>query len=136
MGIESAASPEEAVELVTPPSANTPWLLRFMAQLEEILRHDDSRGSILSTVGSRDCSTVITVLLESTQVSNLVIKLAFIPDVEKVEEGPLATGAFSSFADRLRVLLTSNINTSKRLYLTLEETDVARQEQHSHVEQG
>jgi len=126
MEIETAAIQEEAVELVVPPSTNIPWLLRFMVQLEKILHDNDSRGSMLSTVRSWDCGAVITVLLEPTQVSNLVIKLACMPDVEKVEEDWPATGAFSSFADRLRVLPTSSINPSKRFYLTLKEPDVAR----------
>ena len=127
MEIETVASQEEAVELVAPPSTTIPWLLRFMVQLEQILRDDDSRGSMLSTVRSWDCGTIITVLLEPTQVGNLVIKLAYMPDVEKVEEDSLATGAFSSFADRHRVLPTSSIDPSKRFYLILEETKVARQ---------
>ena len=125
MVIETAAIQEEAVELVAPPSTTIPWLLRFMVQLEKILRDDDSRGSMLSTVRSWDCGTIITVMLEPTQVSNLVIKLACMPDVEKVGEDWPATDAFSSFADRHRVLPTSSINPSKRFYLTLEETEVA-----------
>jgi len=126
MEIEIEASREEAVELVTPPSTNILQLLRFVVQLQEVLRDNDSRGSTLSAVRSWECGTVITVMLEPDQVSNLVIKLALMADVKKVQEDTLATGDLSRFADRLRVPLMLSINPSKRLYLTLEEIDVAR----------
>ena len=44
---------DETVELAIPPSVNTARLLRFMCQLEEMLRDDStSFASIINTVGS------------------------------------------------------------------------------------
>jgi hypothetical protein len=97
--------------------------MRLIVQLEEILHDDDSRGSILRTVRSWDSGAVITVLLAPTEISNLVIKLAFMHTVDKVVEDSMATGVISSFADRRRVPLTPDIKHCKRFYLILEETD-------------
>jgi len=49
------------------------------------------------------------------------------PDVEMVEEEPLGDGALS-FPRKFRLLPGSNISVSKRIHVTLKETDVARQE--------
>jgi len=121
--IKSLTSREEAIEVVIPTSINIPRLMRLIVQLEEILHDDDSRGSILRTVRSWDSGAVITVLLAPTEISNLVIKLAFMHTVDKVVEDSMATGVISSFADRRRVPLTPDIKRCKRFYLILEETD-------------
>ena len=117
---------EEAVELVIPAPANTAWLLRFMCHLEEIL-HDDF-ASIICTVGSWDRGTVITIVPHSATLSSLLITLANMPEVEKVEEEPLERGTFSSFTKKFRLLPSLGINPSKRIRVTLKETDMAKQQ--------
>ncbi len=117
---------EEVVELVVPPPANSAHLLRFMCQLGEML-HDDFI-SIVCTVGSWDYGTVITVRSRPATTSSLLIKLANVPEIEKIDEEPLAKGTFSSFPKKFGFLPRSGINPNRRIRLTQKETDLARQE--------
>ncbi len=116
---------EEAVELVVPPPVNAAQLLRFMCQLGEILH--DGFASIICTVGSWDRGTTITIRSYSTP-SSLLITLANMAEVEKIEEEPLARDIFPSFTKKLGLLPRSRISLSKRIHVTLKETDIARQE--------
>ncbi len=115
--------PLVAVELVIPPPDNAAQLLRFMCQLEEILRDN---FVIVWAVVSRDRDTVITIQPRSTtrdDLSSLLIKLANMPEVDKVEE---LAGAFPSFPKRFGFLLKLGISPSKRLRVTLKETGTTR----------
>lgn len=115
---------DEAVELVVPPPADAACLLRFMYRLEEIF--NDNFATILRTVGSWSGPTIITILLgPSTSLSLLVLKLANMPEVEKVEEEPLARG---TFAKNMGVLPELSISPSERIRVTLKETSMARRE--------
>lgn len=117
---------KEAVELVIPPLDNATQLLRFMCHLEKTL-HDNS-ASIVWAVFPKDCDTVITTQLQPTTFSTLLINLANMSEVEKVEEEPLAEGAFSNLPKRLRFLLNSGISTHKRVVrVTLKETGIAQE---------
>lgn len=111
---------EEAVELLVPPSVNTAQLLRFMCQLKEKL--DDNYAGIMSMVGSWDQGTVITIRLQPARFSGFVDKLGNMPEVEKVEEEPLARGAFSRSLEKFWGLPKLSISLSKRIRVTLEET--------------
>ena len=102
---------EGIVELVILPSSNAAQLLRFICQLEELL-HGDSTG-IISLVGSWNRHSVITVQLEPDRASSLAIKLAGMPEVEKVEELLLAGEGFAKKLLRIR--------PSKRFSVTLKE---------------
>ncbi len=114
---------KEAVELVIPPPSNVTQLLRFMCQLGEIL---DNSASIQWEAVSRDRDTVITILTQPATSSSLLIKLANMPEVDKVEE--LAGDAFSSLPKRFGFLLKLGIiSPSKRFRVTLEETGVAQE---------
>ena len=119
---------EEEVELVVTPPANAAQLLRFMCQLEERF-HDkyDNYASILHTVGSWDWGIVITVLLQSGRLSSLLEKLADMPEVEKVDEEPLANGASSSLPKKFGELPRSSISHNRRLHVTLKEASIAGQ---------
>lgn len=119
---------EEAVELVVPPPANAAKLLNFMCQLEERLNDNHNYTSIMHTVGTWDWGTVITVLVRPTASSNLLDQLGNMPDVEKVEEEPLARGAFFSFPKKFGALPRLRISPSKRFRITLKETDMAGRE--------
>ena len=119
---------EEAVELVVPPPAHAAQLLRFMCQLEERL-HDrhDNYASIMHTVGSWDWGTAITLLLKPTRLSSLLDELGDMPEIGKVEEEPLASGASSSLPKKTGVLPRPSISPSKRFRVTLKEAGKARQ---------
>jgi DNA-binding NarL/FixJ family response regulator len=117
---------EETVELVIPPSVNTSRLLRFICQLGEML-HDDF-GSIISTVGSWNSSTVVTVRTSSATPADLLLQLANMPEVEKVEETPLPRDISPSLTKQFRLRPRLRISPSKRLRITLKETGVAKQE--------
>ena len=119
---------EEAVELVVPPPANAARLLRFMCQLEERLLDDcDHYAGILHTVGSWDCGTVITILLQPNRLPTLLDKLGNMPDIEKVEEEPLARDVFSSFPKKFGNLPRSSLSPSKKIRVTLKETGIVGQ---------
>ena len=117
---------EESVELVIPSLAEASWMLRFMCQLGEILH--EKADSIICTVGSWDCDTIITVHPESITPSNLLITLANMPEVEKVEEESLPKSILSSFSRKFGALSRLRINPTRRLRVTLRETDVVKQE--------
>ena len=120
---------EEVVELVDPPPADAARLLRFMCQLEERL-HDKyyNYASIMHTAGSWHRGTVITILLKPARLSGLLDKLGNIPEVEKVEEQPLARDASASFPKKFGVLPMSSISPGKRIRVTLKETEMARKD--------
>jgi len=118
----------EAVELVVLPRDGTSQLLRFMGQLDERLLDPDNYGTILRTAYSWDGSVAIAILMEPTKLSNLVIKLAILPEVEKVEDELSARSIFSSTTKKFRGLPASSIRPSKRIHVTLKEPVLARQE--------
>jgi len=116
---------EEVVELVVPPQANAAQLLKFMCQLAEILH--EGFASIICAVGSWDRGTTITIQTHSTTPSDLLITLANMAEVEKVEEEPSARSAFSSFTKKFGLLPRSSTSPSKRMYVILKKTSPARQ---------
>jgi len=96
-----------------------------MYELEEKLQ--DNYAGIMHTVGSWDLGTVITIWLYPTRLSSLLDKLGNMPEVEKVDEEPLASGASSSFPEKFGVLPRPSIIPGKRLRITLKETGIASQ---------
>ena len=102
----------DAVEVVISPPSNAAQLFRYMCQLEELLH--DHPAIITSTIGSWDQGLVITVQLRLSTASSLLIKLASMPEVEKVEEQPLAGRTFAG-----KLILRSC--PSKRFSVTLKE---------------
>jgi DNA-binding NarL/FixJ family response regulator len=123
--LEEGPSLINEVELVIPPTADAARLLRFVCQLEET--HKDSHSGIRQIVGSWDRGTVITIQLFNNPLVNFLDRLGNMPEVEKVEEEPLARGAFSSSLKKFGVLPRSSISPSKRISVTLKETGMARQ---------
>ena len=128
MPVKPVGFVDESVGLVVLPCGNAHQLLRFMVQLYERLHDHDNYGSIVRGACSSDGSTAITILLQPAKLGNLVIKLANLPEVEKVEEEPLAGDAFDSFPKNVGGLLTSGISPSKRFCITLKETSMTRPE--------
>ncbi len=118
---------EETIELVVPPSADAAKLLRFTNQVEKGLH-----ANIRQTVGSWDWGTVITIMLTPDLSSNLLDTLGGMPDVERVEEEPLARDSSFSFLKKFRTLLRSRTSPEKRFLkrflVTLKEFGPARQE--------
>ncbi len=119
---------EEVVELVVPPPANAASLLRLMFQLEERLNDVYDHVSIMRMIGSWDWGTVITISLGLSSFADLSEKLNRMPDVEKVKEVPIARSTFASYLKKFGVLPRPSISPSKRIQVTLKETDMARQE--------
>lgn len=113
----------DVVELVVARPPNAANILRFMCQLSEIF--DDDFGSIICTVGSWDRDSVITVRAQPASAPSLPVLLASMPEVEKVEEEPIAAGVFASFQQKIRLLPRPGINPSKRIHITLKETSMA-----------
>jgi len=105
---------EETVELVIPPPVDAAQTLGFIDQVERRLQ-----ASILQTVGSWDWGTVITIQLKPDPLSNLPDKLRNMPDVEEVEEEPLARDALSKLLGKLGGAAKLKTSPSKRILITL-----------------
>ena len=114
---------EEAIELVIPPPANSTQFMRFMCQLAEILH--DGFASIICTAGSWDRGITIVVRPYATTDSSLILALAQLTGVEKVEEERIAEGVFSKLHKKLEFLPSLGINPGTRIRVTLQETDIA-----------
>lgn len=108
---------EETVELVVPPPTNAAQLLRFTSQMDEVLK--DAYASISQMIGTWDLGTVITVSLGYSSLSDLLDKLNDMPDVEKVEEGPIAKDTFPGDRKIIGAVLKPRISPSKRIFVTL-----------------
>ena len=104
---------DELVELVLPPCDNARRLLELMGRLENRLHEDDSYGSIMRTAYLRDGGITIKTLIQPTKFSSLVIKLANISEIERVEDGSQVIGAFPSFPNKFGGPLVSNIRPPK-----------------------
>lgn len=107
----------ERVEVVIPIPANAARLLRFTCQMSEMLM--DTYGSILQIIGTWDLGTVITVSLGSSSPSDFLDKLNHMPDVEKVEEGPLEKHTFPGDLKKLGAVFKPRISPGKRIRVTL-----------------
>ncbi len=105
------------VELVVPPPANAAHLLRFTCQMEEML--NDTYASISQMIGAWDLGTVITVSLRYGSLPDLLDKLNHMPNVEKVEEVPMAKHTFPNDQKNLRDVFQPRISPSKRIHVTL-----------------
>ena len=123
---ERSSCVEEALELVIPPPVNASRLLRFMCQMGEMF-HDDL-GSIISTVGSWNSGTIITVRTNSATPADLLIQLANMPEVEKVEEQTSSRDIFSDLTKKFRLRPRLRVSPSKRLRVTLKATARVKQE--------
>lgn len=110
-------SAEKRVELVVPPSAHAHQLFRFMRQLDERLR--DNYASITNMVPSWDSGTIITIKLHPDKLLNLPGMLGNMPEVEKLEEEPVARGDSPRLPRKLGALLKSSISPSRRVRVTL-----------------
>jgi hypothetical protein len=119
---------DESIELVVLPRGDTSQLLRFMGQLDERLLDADNYGSILRTVYLWDGSIIITILMESTKIGNLVVKLSIMPEVEKVEEELPAGSILSGTAEKSMGLSVSGVRSGKRICVTLKEPVPVRRE--------
>lgn len=120
---------EETIELAVPPSTNATQLLRFRFWLEETCHRDCHSAGIIRTVGSFYQGNLITISLGGSSPADILNKISGMPDVEKVEERPLARRAVSRFATRfagLRSLI--RIAPSNRFLVTLKETSITSQE--------
>ncbi len=126
--IENEAHLEDAVQIIVHPCTNILWLFSFIDQLNGMLFDDDIRGTIVRIVHLFDHSTLISLVLHPQNISNLVIKLVFMPNTTKVVEEVPPTFV-SSLPNSVKILMNSSIVPSKTLRLILAETDVAGSEQ-------
>ena len=104
--------------MVSPP-VNSALLLKFMCNLGQILPGDFS--SIISTVGSWDKGTVITIRSAPALPINLAIELANLPEVDRVEEETTAKGSISTLVRKFDLAPRLGMNPTRRLYVNLKE---------------
>ena len=118
----------ESFELIVLPLGDAPRLLRFMGQLEGMLHDDDTYGDILRSAHTWDHGTAVTIQMQPAKFSNLVLKMAIMPEVEKVAEEPGAISTLTILPQKSRAQLSSGISLSKRIRVTLKEPILARLE--------
>ncbi len=119
----------ESFELVILSCGDASRLLRFMDQLDGMLHDSDSYGDILRIAYTCGRDTIVTIQMQPTKFSNLMLKMAIMPGVERVAKGPLATGILAIIPQKSGAQLLSGISLSKRIHVTLEEPILARREQ-------
>ena len=119
----------ESFELVILWCDDASRLLRFMGQLDEMLQYPDSYGDILRIAHTWSRGTVVTIQMQPTKFSNLMLKMAIMPGVERVAKGPLATGTLAIIPQKSGAQLLSGISLSKRIHITLKEPILAKREQ-------
>ena len=105
---------EETVELVLPPSTEPAKTLKFIDQVEKRLQ-----ASVMRTVGSLDHGSVITIALDADTVRDLLGRLKEIPDVEKVEEMPVAKRGIHDSVQKMRNWLGQGNSCRERIAVTL-----------------
>ncbi len=105
-------------------------LLRFMGQLDGMLNDHDSYGDILRIAHTCGRDTIFTIQMQPAKFSNLMLKMAIIPGVERVAtKGPLATGTLAILPQKSGAQLLSGISLSERIHITLKEPILTRREQ-------
>ena len=130
--VKSLGLLNEAVELVVLPygdtHGNTSQLLGFLGQLDTTLLDADSYGSVLYTNYSWNGNMAITILMDSAKINNLAMKLAIMPEVDKVEEELPEIGILPGYAKKFKALPASTIKPIKRFSITLRESILAEHE--------
>ncbi len=128
--VERVESVNEKVELVMPLDTDMGRLFGFTAAVERKLSGYDSRATILNIRRFCDRGTVITMEIKDTELSNIMIKLANMSQVETAGEEPLAITLLplASFPNNLGGQLTSGVRPSKKIQVILRETDTVRRE--------
>jgi len=119
--IETKDDIEEAVKLIIHPFKNIGLLCRFLVKLNRVLADNDIRGTIARIASSFNHSTLIALMVPTENTSNLVINLAFMPDVTTVVEDTPETSAFSSLNNSIRITVGPSMAPSKTLHLILED---------------
>jgi hypothetical protein len=120
----------EKVELVIPLGADIGGLFGFTTAIEKELSDYDGQVTIRSI--RRFCArgTVITMEIRDIELSNIIVKLANMSQVETAEEKPLTITLLplASFPNNLGGQLTSGVRPNKKIQVILRETNMVRQE--------
>ena len=119
----------ESFELGIPSCNDASRLLRFMGQLDGMLHDSDSYGDILRIAHTCGRDTIITIQMQPAKFSNLMLKMAIMPGVERLAKEPWTTGTLTIIPQKSEAQLLSGISLSKRIHITLKEPILARQEQ-------
>ena len=108
-------------ELTIPPPFDAARLLRFVYQVEDVLK-----ATIEQEVGSWDKGTAITVVLRSaTPLVDILARLGKMPDVEGVTEKPVAK--YNPFSFSKKITTRPETVPKKELLVTLKQADTAKQ---------
>ena len=119
----------ESFELVILWCSDASRLLRFMGQLDGMLHDPDSYGDILRIAHTCGRDAIVTIQMQPAKFSNLMLKMAIMPGVERLTKEPCATGTLAILPQKSGAQLLSGIGLSKRVHITLKEPILARQEQ-------
>ena len=121
-------SVNQTVDLVLPISTPISRVAIFMIEVGKILSNYNCHSSIASQHRFANRGFVISIDVPTSLLSNLVIQLANMADVVKVEEEPLAITVSPPFPNNPVALLASNIKPNKRIHVCLKDTDMTRYE--------
>ena len=119
--IETKDDIEEAVKLIIPHYKNIGLLYRFLDKLNRVLADNDTRGTVARIASSINHSVLIVIMVPTENTGNLVMNLAYMPDVTTVVEDTPETSAFSSLPNSVRFLINTNMIPSKTFRLILED---------------
>ena len=99
-----------------------------MGQLDGVLHDPDSYGDILRIAHTCGRDTIVTIQTQPTKFSNVMLKMAIMPGVERVAEGPRTTDTLAILPHKSGTQLLAGISLSKRIHVTLKEPILARRE--------
>jgi len=119
--IETKDDIEEVVKLMISDFENIGLLYRFLDKLNRVLADNDIHGTVARIASSFNHSVSIALMVPTENTGNLVINLAFMPDVKAVVEDAPETSAFSSLSNRFRFLIDRSMTPGKTLRLILED---------------
>ena len=121
---EPSVSYKKIVDLIiiSPNDANMP--LNLVSQLQEVLDDGESRGNIIRTFYPSLKIIAVTVEVEENQFGNLMIKLAYLSEVERLDGEIKAQEEFSSSPAKYVGSTKSDIEPTEKIYIILKEPDV------------
>jgi len=121
---ESSDAFKKLVDFIIISPNDASILTILVGKLQEILDDSESRGSIIRTLYPSLGVIVVTVEIEQSQFGNLMIKLAFLSDVERVDEEIKTQEEFVGSLSKYVSFTKLNIEPSKRVCLILKEPDM------------
>ena len=121
------SEPRDIVDVTFPACNDSNRLFKLISQIESILRENNSYGSIMRTNYLIDGGMTIGLFMMPSKVSNLVMKLANMAEVERVEENLQSDDFHSTLPNRYKSIPLSNVGSSRSVRVTLKDSELVGQ---------